>query len=137
MMRAAANPKVFPAVPQRTGAPRFRKAGAAAAHSAKPAGYRTAHPQRRPKDLQAAIFAAARESHADGNGLVWENVRLILDAIQETRDLGHSLRGRRVVDGMPRACAVARDYLNAAEDDFSEEDLTLFLEGYQESVGLE
>src|SRR5438270_14039635 len=68
------------------------------------------------RDQIAAIVARASRSR--------EDERIIRTAARETRDLGRSLRRHPVVrlesgEAVPRACAVAFDYLAAAKDAFS------------------
>jgi hypothetical protein len=72
---------------------------------------------------------------------VRENFRLLRTAIRGCRDLGESLRGSPGVvdeDGahVPRACVVARDYIRAALDRFSEDSLAAFLAGFQHECEL-
>src|SRR4051812_46785085 len=69
------------------------------------------------RDRVAAIVSHGSRSR--------EDERIIRTAARETRDMGRSLRRHPIVrdtsgEEMPRACAVARDYLAAVQDTFSE-----------------
>ncbi len=91
--------------------------------------------QERSRRLQAIVQAAAA-NRLDSNS-VWllDNLRLIRGNEKETRQLPRSLRRFALAvdetgELVPRVCCVAREYLTAAKDQFSEEGLTCFLEGY-------
>jgi len=70
-----------------------------------------------------------------------ENIRLIRTARKETLDLARTLRKHPVVevDGeyQPRPYALADSYLDAVGSRFTEETLSAFLEGFQQTATLE
>jgi hypothetical protein len=73
---------------------------------------------------------------------VLDNFRLILGAEKETREFALGMRQLRVVRDQsgaetPCVCLLARSYLETGGQGFNEQELTAFLEGYQETADLE
>lgn len=118
----------------------LRSAGSESARQCRvmPAGH-DACSKKHVQELWEAIAARARGE--EGRWLA-DNMRLIRTAVREVRVSRRSFRQYpSVVDGsgggQARAYVVARQYLGEAENHFSEEGLTAFLNGYQEIARLE
>ncbi len=121
-------------------AERFRDRGRAAASAS-----RVLPASKRKFVLRAdagRILARAPRTESPGRAWILDNTRLIATAARDTRDLGDSLKHHPAVAGgmslvLPRALAVAREYLDAAGWQLTEESLLAFLEGYQQISELE
>jgi cyclic beta-1,2-glucan synthetase len=99
---------------------------------------RKAPPNRR-RRVQELIAKAAAEP--DGKNAAWvlDNFRLILGVEKEVREFVAALRDQPVRldsrgDEIPRVCLVARSYLAASGQTFSEADLAGFVDGYQSAA---
>jgi cyclic beta-1,2-glucan synthetase len=95
--------------------------------------------RRRVEDLIARAAAASQEENA---AWVLDNFRLIFGTEKESREFAFGLRDYPVVidasgAAAPRVCLLARTYLKASGDGFSEPELAAFLEGYQEAAELD
>src|SRR5689334_17698387 len=81
-------------------------------------------PRHTNKELERAIFAAARFADPEGRSWLIENVRVIRTALEETRELCSSTGTYPHIawtDGReePRVRAIAREYLTSAENLFA------------------
>jgi hypothetical protein len=102
---------------------------------------RTAQPNRRSR-VQDLIARATALPERDNARWVLDNFRLILGAEKETREFALGMRQLRVVRDQsgaetPCVCLLARSYLETGGQGFNEQELTAFLEGYQETADLE
>ena len=123
----------------------WHEAGAALGHAhrdTRPRGRtRTAPPNRR-RRVQELIGRAAADFHRENAAWVLDNFRLILGTEKEVREFALGMRELRVVRDpsgaeTPLVCLLARRYLEAGGYGFNEQELTAFLEGYQETADLE
>ena len=121
---------------------RLRDTGRQAAATVRTA--RSCHAHVSKQQMHELQLAIARRSHEGGHAghHILDNMRLIRTAVRDVRDSRRALRSvPGAVDGdcpvEPRPCVVAKQYLKAAEDAFSEDGLGAFLDGFQEVVELE
>jgi len=123
----------------------WHEAGAALGHEhqdTRPRGRtRTAPPNRR-RRVQELIGRAAADPQRENAAWVLDNFRLILGTEKEVREFALGMRELPVVrdpSGAETPCVslLARKYLQAGGYGFSEQELTAFLEGYQETADLE
>jgi hypothetical protein len=84
----------------------------------------------------------AADPQQENAAWVLDNFRLIFGVEKEARELAFGLREFRAVTDpsgaeTPCVCQLARRYLQASGYSFREQELTAFLEGYQEAAALE
>lgn len=102
---------------------------------------RVAVPNRR-RRVQDLIARVAADSRGENAAWILDNFRLILGAEKEVRKFAIGMREFRAINDpsgaeTPRVCLLARRYLEAGGHAFSEQEVTAFLEGYQETADLE
>jgi cyclic beta-1,2-glucan glucanotransferase len=92
---------------------------------------------RRLRSVSSAIGRALRNASRQDPDARWllDNPRLLVAAARSIRDLGDSLRKHpaaiRGSASVPRTCAIAGRFLDAAQDCFTEAGLLAFVEGFE------
>jgi cyclic beta-1,2-glucan synthetase len=130
------------AAPRAAALLRLREAGIAAAAWARRTRGSPVQSLRRPRELLSAIAAAAPGLDSDVKACLLDNLPLVRSAAAGARELRSFARRSPVVAGAfgvaaPRVCVIAREYLRAAGNAFSEDGFIRFLQGYQEAAELE
>jgi cyclic beta-1,2-glucan synthetase len=123
----------------------WHEAGAAlgrAHRETMPRGRARSTPPNRRRRVKDLIDRAASHAERDKAKWVLDNFRLILSAEKEGREFALTARQLRVVRDpsgaeTPVVCLVARSYLQAGGYALSEQGLSAFLQGYQETAELE